>query len=382
MKSPGDLAARWAKQWQIADTREARLLNSEAWPVSLPIGKPTPYQLTHETLEVRAHLQRWRSVTVGEVLFEPMTFRGGTDPVEVPIAWRLHTAQDWVTATTDPLIQREFQRTQTLLRKLDPIFHRTIVRQRNILALDSEETVIRAAQVALHLSPGYANGRPLRSLAILGTDSKFFERHRALLIQLLDARFDGEVSESGLEAFLGAPDEGNHWLLVAPLGPDLLPFAQQRVRAAELRSVALPGSHLLVVENEQCLHQLPALPNTVAVLGAGLHLEWMDAGWISLKHVAYWGDMDTWGLTLLAKARVQQPHLAALMMSQELFETYGSMAVAERCPAPELVPEGLSPSEREFYGYLRGIERGRLEQEFIPGEVVGRVVMGWWGEAL
>jgi hypothetical protein len=379
VKSPGDLAARWAKQWQNADTREARLLNSEAWPVSLAIGKPTPHQLTRETLEVRAHLQRWRSVAVGEVLFETMTFRGGTEPVEVPVAWRLHSAQDWVTATDDPLIQREFQRAQKLLRTLDPIFHRTIVRQRNILALDSEETVIRAAQVALHLSPGYANGRPLRSLAVLGTDSKFFERHRALLIQLLDARFDGEVSESGLETFLGAPDEGNHWLLVAPLCSDLLPFAQQRVRAAELRSVALPGSHLLIVENEQCLHQLPSLPNTVAVLGAGLHLEWMDAAWIGQKHVAYWGDIDTWGLTLLAKARAQQPHLAALMMSRELFETHRSMAVAERNPAPELAPEGLTPLERGFYGYLRGLERGRLEQEFIPRELVGEVLRGWWG---
>jgi len=38
------------------------------------------------------------------------------------------------------------------------------------------------------------------------------------------------------------------------------------------------------------------------------------------KQIAYWGDMDTSGLTMLAKARSLQPGLTALLMSRELFE--------------------------------------------------------------
>jgi len=113
VKSARDLAAWWAKQWQIADTGEARLPDADVWPVSLPMGKPTSHELTHKTIEVRG------------------------------------------------------------------------------------EEVIRAAKVALPLSHGCAEGRPLRALSILGTDSKFFGRHRALL--------------------------------VAALTPGLLPFARQRV---------------------------------------------------------------------------------------------------------------------------------------------------------
>ena len=120
------------------------------------------------------------------------------------------------------------------------------------------------------MTAGCALGRPLRALSALGVDSKFFERNRGLLIQLLDVRFEGEVSDRGLgEEFLGALSEGDHWLLVAPLGPGLLPFSQQRIRASELQSVALPGSHVLIVENERCLHQLPALADTVACWGRG-----------------------------------------------------------------------------------------------------------------
>lgn len=377
MKTPQELAARLARQWQLADNRESRLLSADAWPLSLPIGKPTPTQLTHETDTVRAHLQRWRAVTTGEVIFEPMTFRGGAEPVEVPVAWRLRSANEWIAATADPAIQQQYGRLQRLLRAVDPIFKRLIVRQRTFFEEEREEEVIKATQVALQLTPGYARGRPLRLLATLGVDSKFFERHRGLLTQLLDARFEDQVSDLGLEAFLDAPDEGDHWLLLVPLAPQLLPFTQQRVRASELHSATLPGSHLLIVENEQCLHQLPPLPDTLAILGAGLHLEWMATPALRHKCIAYWGDLDTWGLTILAKARTLQPHLTGLMMDRELFDACRSTAVPETTPAPESPPPGLTPTERDLYEYLRGLERGRVEQEFVPSETVATTLERW-----
>jgi hypothetical protein len=377
MKSPTDLAARLTKQWQVADNREARLLHEDTWPVTLTIGKPTSAQLTQQTDQVRTHLRLWRAVNVGRVFFEPMTFRGGAEPVEVPVTWQLTSPTQWVHATADPSVQREYATLQRLLQGTEPIFHRTLVRQRSLFSEENEKDVIRAARIVMHLAPGCAQGRPLRALSVLGTDSKFFERHRRILVPLLDARFDGQVTDLGLEAFLGAPEEGDHWLLVVPLAPNLLPFDQLRVRASELRSVQLPSSHLLIVENEQCLHQLPHLPDTIAILGAGLHLEWMVAPGYARQHIAYWGDMDTWGLTILAKARTLQASLTALMMDRELFELCREAAVPESSPATAQPPEGLTPVEQELYRYLLSLERGRVEQEFVPRERVVAELSHW-----
>ena len=80
---------------------------------------------------------------------------------------------------------------------------------------------------------------------------------------------------------------------------------------------------------------------------------------------------------LLGRARGWQPSLAALMMTREVFDEFGGMAVVEGWPGPEGVPEGLTGVEGELYGYLRGVGRGRLEQEFIPRGVVEGVVGGW-----
>lgn len=80
--------------------------------------------------------------------------------------------------------------------------------------------------MAAQVTPGCADGRLLQALSIVGCDSKFFERNCPLLTRLLELRFGPAVAEQGLEGFLGALDEGEHWLLVAPLEPDLLPFEQ------------------------------------------------------------------------------------------------------------------------------------------------------------
>jgi hypothetical protein len=378
VKSPADVSARLFRQWQVADNREALLLSEDTWPVSVPIGRPTPALLTQRTDEVRAHLQRWRAVGMGEVVWEAVSFRGGLEPVQVPVVWRLHSLEEWVAATGDQGVERACERLRRVLRETDPLFRRVMVRQRNALQEKSEAEVIRAAEVALQLSPGCAQGRPLRALSALGVDSKFFERNRGLLIPLLDARFDGQVSDVGLEEFLGALSEGDHWLLVVPLGAGLLPFDQQRVRASELEAVALPGSHVLIVENERCLHQLPALADTVAVLGAGLHLEWMRSARLGGKEIGYWGDLDTWGLCMLGRARGYQARLVPLLMTEEVFRAYGEVcAVVEPSPAGEVVPEGLTGEERELYAFLRAAARGRLEQEFLPVAIVAEALGRW-----
>jgi hypothetical protein len=61
------------------------------------------------------------------------------------------------------------------------------------------------------------------------------------------------------------------------------------VRSSELLSVPLPSSHVLIVENESSLHQLPTLADTIAVMGCGLDLEWVQAERLRRRRVGYGG---------------------------------------------------------------------------------------------
>lgn len=378
MKSPTDISLQLTKQWHRTSIRVERLLSGSSWPLQMPIGKPSGAQFANRITEVQAHVSQWRAINVGEVIWDSVNYQASATPVLVPLQWCLRSPSEWVAATADETVKAEFSVLEQLASNINPIYRDVLIRERSLWRNKSYQEVITASQLADKLHPGFAEGKPLRLLNGLGVDTKFFERHFTLLSRLLDQRFDGEASEQGLNNFLDAHDDKNHWLLLVPLEDKLLPFKQQRVTAAELSQNRLPGSHILVIENEQCLHLLPHLPGTIAILGAGLNLQWLKSATFENKEIAYWGDMDTWGLLMLARARLNRPELYPVLMSRRHFDQYSpGCAVSEPSIAQETAPRGLSPSESEFYRYISTLERGRLEQEYLPEAEVHCELQRW-----
>lgn len=379
MKTPADIAGRLAKQWQQPFWRVERLLSADSWPLVLTIGKPTGRQFAEQTGLVQAHVQRWRQVTVGTVDFQPLNFRAAAEPVPMPVQWVLHQPSEWAAATDDTQVQQEFAALETLVAGVNQRYRELFVRERALWRNKAIDELIDAARLADLLQPGIAEGRPLRLLKGFGVDTKFIVRHSVLLTRLLDERYDGMVSQQGLSGFLDAPDDKDHWLLVVPLAQGLLPFQRLRITARELSEAGLPGSRVVVVENEQCEHLLPSMPDTVAILGAGLDVHWLAGGALQHKMVAYWGDMDTWGLVMLARARQSLPSITPLMMSEAHFKAFcHDCAVPEPVPA-ELPAVGLNEREAAFFHFLKAQPQGRLEQEYLPVEAVQSELLGWLG---
>ena len=379
MKSPTDIGRNLARQWQRSSVRLERLLNPGSWPQSLNIGKPSARLFTDNIQAVLRHVENWRSVNVGKVDWEPVSYRAGLAPISLPMRWHLRSPSEWIAASDYPMVSQEYAQLEYLVEQVDSAFHTLLVAQRSLWLTRTPEEVVATAQLATQLAPGCAQGRPLRLLAEHGVDTKFFERNATLLTKLLDERFEGAASEQGLTTFLDAFEESSHWVLVVPLQPGLLPFKRLRLTTSELAETPLPGSRLLVVENEQCVHLLPeTLPDTLAVLGAGLDLHWLASAHLAGKQIGYWGDMDTWGLLMLARARLHQPAVEALLMEQELFEQHSQgNTVVEPAKALESAPPGLLADEADFYRYLLVQERGRLEQEYLPKAQVELAIRKW-----
>jgi len=378
MKSPNNLSQRLAKQWQDNDIREQRLLSATAWPIQLTIGIPTAQQFVEQPALIREHTTQWRKVKTGDVLWTEKKYIKSSENINLPEYWKINSPSEWIAATSNSKIQQEFKILEQIITSVDSLFHSLIIRKRNLVITKLITEIIQACQVAQLLTPNYAQGRPLRAVSVANCDSKFYERNRNLITQLLDIRFDGAASEMGLEIFLGAIDEKDHWLLIAPLDSQLLPFQQFRLRTTELVTTELPATHIIIVENEQCLYQLPILPDTIAILGSGLDLSWLKAPWLKSRTLAYWGDIDTWGLTILANARMEYSDLTALLMDQNTFEKYkNKFAVVEPQKADSNPPLNLNDEERELYLQLYAANKGRLEQEFLPESEVKKTVNKW-----
>ncbi|XZE21121.1 Wadjet anti-phage system protein JetD domain-containing protein [Pirellulaceae bacterium SH449] len=378
LKSPADLRVVLRRQWENANYREARLLGTQgAWPISLSIGRPTSRMVRDDLDTVKRHIEAWRKVSIGEVITEQIPYRIAAEPISIPIAWQLSKPSEWIEATGDRLIRSEFETLGRIVQGANPMFHSLLLRKRSLWSGRSIDEVIVATKMAMRLEPGCAEGRPLRTFTIEGIDTKFFERNASLITALLDVRYEGEVSQLGLGTFLNAFQEGEHWLLMVDLDGGLLPFQKMRVRSSELRERQVAGSRLILIENESCQHHLPPVTDAIAILGTGFDLTWTDASWLAEKQVAYWGDIDTWGLQFLAKARTAIPHLEPLMMTEQVFDQYQSSAVCEPVIAGSQIPEGLLPNEAKLYAKLLESERGRLEQEFLPIDHVQQAIAAW-----
>lgn len=388
MKSPQQLAIHLARQWLRSDWREQHLQpHPGAWPITLPIGAPDASTFRDAGIALRLHLQQWNAIATGgpgTVQWAARSYRGGAAPIDVPTHWSLARPSECITAITrfagpgHADIATDYQVLATVLGAVDARFHRLLLRRLALWRHLPSDQVVTATRVALQLEPGCAAGKPLRALAVAGNDSKFFERHDGLLKALLDERFDGEASHQGLTAFLGASPEGEHWVLVAPLTDGLLPFRRQRVTTTELLTTALPARRILLVENERSLHQLPMpVPGTIAILGCGLNLAWLAAPWLQERSVAYWGDLDTWGLAMLATARQHLPSLHALLMDPASFGAHAHLAVAEPVHAKAPPTGALQPDEAALDQHLRTLGQGRLEQEFLPTAAVAQAVEDW-----
>ncbi|HDU1552874.1 Uncharacterized protein conserved in bacteria [Klebsiella pneumoniae] len=382
MYSPDELREKLARQWDNAKLRAERLLPPGNWPLCLTIGKPSAKIFAEQPQRVLQHVQLWRQVAVGRVEWEEVSYRASDGPVSMPLRWIMNGPSDWINAAADATVSREFRLLEGIIEQVDPIFHPLLISHRSLWRNKGSQDIISAARLASRLEPGCAKGLPLRLLSGQGVDTKFIENNISLLTRLLDMRFSGEASEQGLTTFLDAFDESSHWVLVVPLSPGLLPFKKCRVTTAELAETTLPASRVLMIENEQCLHQLPELSDTIAVLGCGLDVQWLSSVVLDKKRVAYWGDMDSWGLLMLARARRCRPTLDVLLMNRELFEQYASQsAVPETVKAQEAIPDGLLNEEGDFYRYLTCLPRGRLEQEFLPAGVVGEELVRWRKES-
>ena len=382
MYSPDELREKLARQWDNAKLRAERLLPPGNWPLCLTIGKPSAKIFAEQPQRVLQHVQLWRQVAVGRVEWEEVSYRASDGPVSMPLRWIMNGPSDWINAAADATVSREFRLLEGIIEQVDPIFHPLLISHRSLWRNKGSQDIISAARLASRLEPGCAKGLPLRLLSGQGVDTKFIENNILLLTRLLDMRFSGEASEQGLTTFLDAFDESSHWVLVVPLSPGLLPFKKCRVTTAELAETTLPASRVLMIENEQCLHQLPELSDTIAVLGCGLDVQWLSSVVLDKKRVAYWGDMDSWGLLMLARARRCRPTLDVLLMNRELFEQYASQsAVPEPVKAQEAIPDGLLNEEGDFYRYLTCLPRGRLEQEFLPAGVVGEELVRWRKES-
>ncbi len=218
-----------------------------------------------------------------------------------------------------------------------------------------------------------AHPRPgvyIRELPV-SVHTKFVEQHQGILRELLDIVLPTEAITSNAPTFpqrYGLREEET-LVHIRFLGEQLhtryaLPLNELCIPCSQLAALDFSAQVCIITENKKTFLTLPALPDTIAILGGGFKVGSLAAlGWLRACPIVYWGDLDAQGFQILSQLRSIFPHVISLMMDEATLATFAEFCVIG---TPCRVRQLPSLTAEEYQLFLRlAQEEIRLEQERI-----------------
>jgi hypothetical protein len=372
-----DVRQRLDKRWDRGEFLRA-WASGEPWtPLNLPLAGPSPGELGDHFDEARAWVSGWHQAGDRLRAFRVTTRRVGGRTIganELPERiwidsyddlWRLLDKRSHVRLFDDLRIRTAEQ--------LPALVEWTIHNPMRVLA--EADHWLKLVRTAKWIADHQRDDAYLRQAPVHGVDTKFIERHRGTLAELLDwllppDRINGAATRSQFEARYGFAAKPS-MVRFRTLDPVHLLVAGVRelcVRTEEFSLVAPDADTVYIVENEITYLAFPQVRDAVLLFGNGYALSGFAAlPWLCQRRVVYWGDLDTHGFAILNLLRAYLPETESLLMDETTLLAHKDQWVTESKPTKATLTN-LTPEEARTYSALINNQHGiavRLEQERV-----------------
>lgn len=239
-----------------------------------------------------------------------------------------------------------------------------LARPHPAIALADEWPTVLAAYRWLDAHRG--SGLHLRQVTAPGVDTKFIERHRKPLGEMLGV----SASAAGFARGLGLAARPQ--TVRMRFDPAVLGFpaalSEASLRVDELRGLRAHPSRALIVENEITYLSVPVPAGGVVLWGKGYDADQpASIEWLADVPVLYWGDLDTHGFGILNRVRAWLGHVESVLMDRETLLAHRDRWGTESTPTNAALSR-LDTAEQALYEDLVTDRFGpavRLEQERI-----------------
>lgn len=227
----------------------------------------------------------------------------------------------------------------------------------------------------------------LRQVDIPGIHSKFIEKHRAVLSEMLDLVLPTDainLQRSGISQFssrYGFLDKATR--IRFRLLDEKICFlpgamcADITLDAASFARLELSIKKVFITENETNFLAFPKAKNSIVIFGSGYGWEALaSAHWLHDCALYYWGDIDTHGFAILNQLRNRFAHVRSFLMDRDTLYAHQAHWGEELDQALHDLPR-LTAHEAALYNDLRKnqIQNNlRLEQERIGFDYVAQTI--------
>jgi hypothetical protein len=373
---PVDVRTAIRKKWD-AGALLARYAAGQDWePLSHAIRGPSAREIGERLADVRRWAAEWVQAARGPLRVEYKQVGGRHFGVNsVPCrAWLDGYDDAWVLLGVQDEVRRLHELTETADgTHLVPWLAGHPMRALR-LAGAWDRLVATVRWIERHQAPGMY----LRQVDVPGVDTKFIERHKGVLTQLLDAQLDpSRVSAA-------APDfAGRYGFLRRPgyarfrVSGGFRGFSELSTRTDEFTAAPDGITRAYVIENEITYLAFPVPAEAMVIFGGGYAVPVLEPlGWLADLSVLYWGDIDTHGFAILNRLRHHLPHARSMLMDRDTLLGHRDHWATEPSPTAAAL-DRLAPAESALYIDLTSNTYGRsvrLEQERVSFSAIEEAV--------
>jgi hypothetical protein len=385
---PADIRARVKREWERGRILAATLGGEAVFPMRVPLRGPDAKGLSDGFEEAR----RWiaalqdssrESSGKGYVLEWREINHRQLGRNRVPVAALINSEEDGLALIGRHGDAARFRELAAQVSQELPPLTSWLVR-RPLRALELADAWPRLLGVVKRIAAQPRPGIYLRQLDVPGVDTKFIERHKGVLSELLDLALPAgavDPAATGASSF-----ERRYGFRAKPalvrfrvLDPRIFPHgaADLSIPSEEFVALSLPARRVFITENEINGLAFPAVPDSIVIFGLGYGLDRLAAAdWLHACALWYWGDIDTHGFAILDRLRCHFPAAYSLLMDRATLVAHRALWGREETPLTRDLPR-LDPQEMALFDELRTNRIApalRLEQE--------RISYGWLQRAL
>lgn len=377
--TPAGVRARLRRRWDtgIALTEKAR--GHDFVPVDLPIRGPTASELGVRYADVVDWVREWASQSGRFTVTTKLVGARRIGSNEIPDRVQIETFDDLAAFLGTTVQASRHRELVDLTKALSPQIHSWVV-EKPMRALAHEGDFEKLLACIRWLVDNADRDRYLRQVDVPGVDTKFIERHHAILSELVDLVMskpvDPEVRNFALRyGFRDKPSRVRVRLLDATLF--LSGITDVELPTAELASHPFDVKRVFVVENEVTCLAFPPTPRSLLIFGGGYAVSRVSRlHWLRDVPLYYWGDIDTHGFRILDLLRSSFAGVQSMLMDRPTLLAHESHWDHE--PVPVNADLGyLTADEAALYRDLVEDTFGpavRLEQERISYPLIESTV--------
>jgi hypothetical protein len=373
---PVDVRTAIRRKWDSGALLAQYAAGQDWEPLHIAIRGPSAREIGERLAEVRRWAAEWAEAARGPLRVEYKQVGGrhfGMNSVPGR-AWLDGYDDAWALLRVQPEVRRLSELLETARgTRLIPWLTGHPMR-----ALRLAEAWDRLVTTVRWIERQQAPGMYLRQVDVPGVDTKFIERHKGVLAELLDAQLDPSRVNAA------APDfAGRYGFLRRPgyvrfrVPGGFRGFSELSARTEELTAAPDGITRAYVIENEITYLAFPVHAAAMVIFGGGYAVPVLEPlGWLADLDVVYWGDIDTHGFAILDRLRRHLPRARSMLMDRDTLLGHRDHWATEPSPAAVAL-DRLAAAESALYADLTSNTYGRsvrLEQERVSFSAVEKAV--------